>query len=58
MQHLGEHTSKWWEIICRDAVTGNVIDGTLYGVAKRWWGTASKQQSGMCTFYTYHFALH
>ena len=20
--------------------------------------TASKQQSGMCTFYTYHFALH
>ncbi|MBR0321962.1 MAG: ATP-binding protein, partial [Bacteroidales bacterium] len=22
-----------------DAVTGNVIDGTLYGVAKRWWGT-------------------
>ena len=38
-QHLGEHTSKWWEIICRDAVTGNMIEGTLYGVAKRWWGT-------------------
>ena len=38
-QHLGEHTSKWWEIICRDAVTGNMIEGTIYGVAKRWWGT-------------------
>ena len=38
-QHFNEHTSKWWEVICRDAVTGNMIDGTLYGVAKRWWGT-------------------
>ena len=38
-QHFNEHTSKWWEVICRDAVTGNIIDGTLYGVAKRWWGT-------------------
>lgn len=37
--HFNEHTSKWWEVICRDAVTGNMIDGTLYGVAKRWWGT-------------------
>ena len=38
-QHFNEHTSKWWEVLCRDAVTGNMIDGTLYGVAKRWWGT-------------------
>ena len=29
----------WWEKICRDAVTGNTIDGITYGEARRWWGT-------------------
>lgn len=28
-----------WESICRDAVTGNVIDDVLYGKASRWWGS-------------------
>lgn len=28
-----------WESICRDAVTGNIIDGVLYGNASRWWGS-------------------
>ena len=29
-----------WEKLCRDTVTGNLINGVLYGKAKRWWGTA------------------
>lgn len=27
-----------WEKLCRDAVTGNLVHGVLYGKAKRWWG--------------------
>ena len=27
-----------WEKLCRDAVTGNVVNGVVYGKAKRWWG--------------------
>lgn len=32
------HVGYWWEHICRDAVSGNVIDGICYGVCRRWWG--------------------
>lgn len=32
-------TGMQWEAICRDAVTGNLIDGILYGKAYRWWGS-------------------
>lgn len=32
----------WWEKICRDAVTGNTIDGITYGEARRWWGTINR----------------
>ena len=28
-----------WEKICRDAVTGNMVNGIVYGKAKRWWGS-------------------
>lgn len=28
-----------WKTICRNAITGNVIDGVLYGHASRWWGS-------------------
>lgn len=28
----------WWERLCRDAVTGNTINGITYGEARRWWG--------------------
>ncbi len=27
-----------WEKLCRDAVTGNQVNGVVYGKAKRWWG--------------------
>lgn len=36
--HFAEYVSRQWESLCRDAVTGNLIDGVLYGEAKRWWG--------------------
>lgn len=28
-----------WEKLCRDAVTGNMVNGIVYGKAKRWWGS-------------------
>ena len=28
-----------WEKLCRDAVTGNIVNGVVYGKAKRWWGS-------------------
>lgn len=37
--HFNEYVSMQWERLCRDMVTGNLIDGVLYGKAKRWWGT-------------------
>lgn len=33
-----QYVSMWWEKFCRDAVTGNIINGILYGKASRWWG--------------------
>lgn len=32
------YVSMQWEKMCRDAVTGNLINGIVYGKAKRWWG--------------------
>ncbi len=34
-----EFVGRQWEKMCRDYVTGNSIDGIVYGKAKRWWGT-------------------
>ena len=28
-----------WEKLCREAVTGNRMEGVLYGRARRWWGS-------------------
>lgn len=37
----------WWEHICRDAVSGNVVDGVTYGLCRRWWGKILvKDESG------------
>lgn len=38
-QRLNLHISREWEKLCRKAVTGNVIDGEIYGEAQRWWGS-------------------
>lgn len=37
--HFSEYVSMHWEKLCRDAVTGNQIDGIVYSRAKRWWGS-------------------
>ncbi len=38
-KHFPEYVSRQWESLCRNAVTGNELDGVLYGQAKRWWGS-------------------
>lgn len=38
--HFSMYVSMQWEKLCRDTVTGNLVNGVLYGKAKRWWGTA------------------
>ena len=37
--HFSEYVSIHWEKLCRDAVTGNMVNGFVYGKAKRWWGS-------------------
>ena len=37
--HFSEYVSVHWEKLCRDAVTGNMVNGIVYGKAKRWWGS-------------------
>lgn len=36
--HFSEYVSMQWEKQCRDSVTGNMVNGVVYGKAKRWWG--------------------
>ena len=36
--HFPEYVSMHWEKLCRDAVTGNMVNGIVYGKAKRGWG--------------------
>ena len=37
--HFSEYVSMQWEKLCRDAVTGNLVNGIVYGKTKRWWGS-------------------
>lgn len=37
-EKLPDQCGYWWERLCRDAVTGNTINGITYGEARRWWG--------------------
>ncbi|MDO4161026.1 MAG: ATP-binding protein [Prevotellaceae bacterium] len=37
--HFSEYVSMQWEKLCRNAVTGNMVNGIVYGKAKRWWGS-------------------
>ena len=41
--HFSEYVSMQWEKLCRDAVTGNLVNGIVYGKAKRWWGSVLKE---------------
>lgn len=39
---LSSHIGYWWEHICRDAVSGNIIDGICFSEARRWWDKDSE----------------
>lgn len=36
--------AQYWEKLCREAISGNVIDGITYGIARRWWGNVSRSE--------------
>lgn len=38
-QGFGQYISLHWERMCREAVSGNDINGKVYGTASRWWGS-------------------
>lgn len=35
---LPQFIGQCWELLCRQFVSGNIIDGIAYNVASRWWG--------------------
>jgi AAA+ ATPase superfamily predicted ATPase len=41
---FSNYVAEYWEELCREAVSGNVIDGITYGMASRWWGNISKDE--------------
>ncbi|MCM1531721.1 MAG: ATP-binding protein [Bacteroides sp.] len=42
--HFAEYVSLQWERLCRDAVTGNSLNGIVYGKAQRWWGSVLNEK--------------
>ena len=42
--HFSGYVGDYWEKLCRDTVSGNEIDGIMYGMARRWWGNVSKDE--------------
>lgn len=42
--HFSEYVSIHWEKLCRDAVTGNMVNGIVYGKANRWWGSILNEE--------------
>lgn len=42
--HFSEYVSMQWERLCRETVTGNMVNGVLYGAARRWWGTVAGEE--------------
>jgi len=43
-ERLNLYISNHWEKICRQAVSGNTINGISYHVASRWWGHVSRDE--------------
>lgn len=43
--HFTEYVGVHWEKLCRDAVSGNLVNGVLYNRAKRWWGTVHNEEN-------------
>lgn len=44
-QRLSGHVVSWWEKLCRQAVSGQEIEGDVYSLASRWWGSVSKNET-------------
>ena len=42
--HFPAYVGDYWEKLCRETVSGNEIDGIMYGMARRWWGNVSKDE--------------
>lgn len=42
---LSSFIGEYWEKICREVVSGNELDGVSYGIARRWWGSISKDET-------------
>ena len=42
---FSRYVSAWWEKLCRQAVSGGVIGGDMYRLARRWWGNVSKEDA-------------
>ncbi len=38
LTQLPQFIGQCWELLCREYVSGNIIDGVAYNVASRWWG--------------------
>jgi len=38
------YVSHYWEKLCREAVSGNEINGIMFGIARRWWGSVSRTE--------------
>ena len=50
---FSRYVGDCWEHLCRQYVSGNVIDGIIYNVASRWWGkifTAGNKDGEMVEF--------
>lgn len=42
---FSRYVSVWWEKLCRQAVSGGIIDGEVYNLAGRWWGNVSREEA-------------
>ena len=42
--NFAAYVSQYWEKLCREAVSGNEINGITYGIARRWWGSVSRSE--------------
>ncbi|MDL2251223.1 ATP-binding protein [Odoribacter sp. OttesenSCG-928-J03] len=42
--YFSGYVGDYWEKLCREAISGNEIDGVVYGMARRWWGNVSKDE--------------
>lgn len=43
-KQFAKYIGLQWEKICRDAVTGNMLNNVLYGKASRWWGSVLNEE--------------